>query len=237
MVRAQPAPTIEITPNAIQKLDEPMRINVTVSRGASVYVFILRSCDSNPATPELRSRDNCKTPLWRRNIPLDHRGQGHYELHFTKLSEQPVDEQLWVRVSIDPEGRGPYGQTIFTIRGSGACSLRETLLGLFSSSRCTVGAPLLIIPDARVTLDELRHRGDEQQFPGRLAASLYDELDEGLSLGILHHVGVCIGGDGCGMTEHDPGIEVLLTNRAGRSGGVDGRMLLLRLAVGWGKRR
>lgn len=142
---AQPAPTVEVTPNAIQKLDEPMDIAITGSRGATLYVLVLRSCDSNPATPELRSRGNCKTPLWWKQVTLDHAGRWRGRLRLADLSEIPRDEQLWLRVSMDPHGVGPRGQTIFTIRSSGSCSLAETIANLFFGGVCTVGSPRILI--------------------------------------------------------------------------------------------
>jgi hypothetical protein len=142
---AQPAPTVEITPNAIQKLEEPMGMAIRGSGGATLHVLVLRSCDSNPATPELSSRGNCKTPLWRKRVTLDHKGQWHDSLRLAELPEQPKDEQLWLRVSTDPDGYGPCGQTIFTIRSRGSCSLGETFASLFSGGACTVGSPRIII--------------------------------------------------------------------------------------------
>lgn len=142
---AQPAPTVEITPNAAQKLDEPMGIAITGSARATVHVLVLRSCDSNPATPELSSRGNCKTPLWRKTVTLDHKGRWRDSLRLTELPELSKDEPLWLRVSADPDGVGPCGQTIFTIGSSGSCSLRETLASLFFGGSCTVGSPRIII--------------------------------------------------------------------------------------------
>jgi hypothetical protein len=139
---AQPAPTVEITPNAIQELDEPMGIAITGSGGATLHVLVLQSCDSNPATPELSSRGSCKSPLWQRAVTLDHKGQWHDSMRLTEL---PRDEQLWLRVSTDPDGAGPCGQIIFTIRSSGSCSLVDTFFSLFTGGACTAGSPRIII--------------------------------------------------------------------------------------------
>jgi hypothetical protein len=228
--KAQPAPTVEITPNAIQTLDEPMRIKVKGSPHATLHVLILRSCDSNPATPELRSRGNCKTPVWRRDVPLDHRGQWRYRLHFTELTEQPVDEQLWLRVSTDPDGRGSYGQTIFTIRGSGSCSLGKTFLSLSTNNMCSVGWPLSIVhPLGGPAVGQLGQvpLAKRYQAPPSilLATTLYYELDERISLGILPDVGVCIGGDRCATT-YNFAVESLYSL-------VDEDLIAIAARVGW----
>lgn len=142
---AQPAPAVEITPNAIQANDAPMGIKITGSRGGTLYVFVLRSCDSNPATPELTAHGTCNATLWRKEIKLDHKGQWHYSLHWTELSERPMDEQLWLRVSTRPDGLCPCGQTIFTIRSSRSCSVAETFLNMFTGGACTIGSPRILI--------------------------------------------------------------------------------------------
>src|SRR5262245_53645013 len=80
--QAPRAPDVRITPNAIQRRDTPMLVDLVGSPGQTLHLFVLRDCDGNAATPELHGNAGCVTPLHRQAVVLDETGHRQVELRF-----------------------------------------------------------------------------------------------------------------------------------------------------------
>ncbi|MCG8422113.1 MAG: hypothetical protein MJE77_29675 [Proteobacteria bacterium] len=139
-------PEVRISPNAIQKSHVPMTIDLMGAPGQTVYLFVLRSCDRNPATPELRGHDNCKTPLWARQITLDSTGQKRTDLTFSRdIPDVPRNVRLWLRASNHKDGKSDYQDAVFGLLGD-PCSIWQTLSSLFAGDRCPIGVKRAVGP-------------------------------------------------------------------------------------------
>ena len=145
------APTLRISPNAIQKRDVPMIAHLTGAPGQTLYGFILRNCDRNPATPELRSTGACTSPLWTSTVTLDGHGRKRWSLKFSDLPPLPDNENLWLRVSASKSGVRHYQDAVFGFVGD-SCGLVDAFRDLFGGRRCKTGVRVALGP-RRVTED------------------------------------------------------------------------------------
>lgn len=136
-VAAEPAPSVVIEPNAIQNASGSMKINVRGRAGATVHLFILKSCDSDPNTPEITPTKTCNPRVVEQPFTLDSRGQKTLELKMSRIPRRLHGHKLWARVAIDTSGRGAHGQAVFTVLGD-SCSVLETIWGLVADNDCTI---------------------------------------------------------------------------------------------------
>ena len=149
--QAQRGPEVTISPNAIQKHDVPMTVNLVGAPGETVHLFVLQSCDRNPATPELASKNaTCKTPLWRKSVTLDAYGRKRTEVLLSRdVPGALPNKRLWLRASSDPAGRRQYQDAVFGWVGD-PCSLWKTFAGIFAGDRCPIGAKRAVGPQRGV---------------------------------------------------------------------------------------
>ena len=144
------APEVRISPNAIQDIKVPMTIDLVGTPGEIVYLFVLRNCDRNRATPELRDTPACKARLWTKQITLDIRGHGRDSLDLSRLAGLQPTERLWLRASSNPRGVRDYQDAVFGVVAK-PCSLLATFGSLvFADSRCPSGLQSAIGPQRGV---------------------------------------------------------------------------------------
>jgi hypothetical protein len=132
------APDVRITPNAIQQRDVPMLIDLAGAPGQTLYLFILRDCDGNAATPELRGTERCVTPLHEQMAVLDGTGRRQVELRFEKNLHLPGNQNLWLRASSVPAGDRAYQDAVFGLVDE-PCSLWATVISAFGLGSCSSG--------------------------------------------------------------------------------------------------
>jgi hypothetical protein len=132
---AEPPPAVEITPNAIEKPDRPMKIAIRGAPRQKLHLLVLRNCDNDWLTPEIASRGDCDPRVWTRSIDLDDRGRWSERWQMTEVPTTLYGQPLWLRVSPNQDGRWPYGDAMFTVV-SEPCSVWDTFVGLFSDSEC-----------------------------------------------------------------------------------------------------
>jgi hypothetical protein len=132
------APDVRITPNAIQQRNVPMLIDLVGAPGQTLYLFILRDCDGNAATPELRGTERCDTPLHKQMVVLDGTGRRQVELRFDKNSYLPSNQNLWLRASSVPAGDRAYQDAVFGLVDQ-PCSLWATVISAFDLGNCSSG--------------------------------------------------------------------------------------------------
>ena len=155
--RAEPAPAVEITPNAILQPSEPMEIEVTGSPGTALHLFILRNCDNDWSTPEATPRPGCDPRVLVRQVRLDQRGRWRQRLPMAEVPSSLHGQPLWVRVSTNVGGQWPHGDAIFTVV-SDPCSVWDTFIGLFTEGPCRADVQKTIRPQ----------RGSSSERPGGL---------------------------------------------------------------------
>lgn len=132
------APDVRITPNAIQQRNAPMLIDLVGAPSQTLYLFILRDCDGNAATPELRGTKGCVTPLHEQTVVLDETGRRQVELRFDKNSHLPSNQNLWLRASSVPAGDRAYQDAVFGLVDE-PCSLWATVISAFGLGNCSSG--------------------------------------------------------------------------------------------------
>jgi hypothetical protein len=132
------APDVRITPNAIQQRDAPMRVDLVGAPGQTLHLFVLRDCDGNAATPELRGNQGCVTPLHTQTFVLDEIGHRQVELRFDKNPHLPGNQNLWLRVSSVPAGDRAYQDAVFGLVND-PCSLWATIISAFGAGSCSYG--------------------------------------------------------------------------------------------------
>jgi hypothetical protein len=132
------APDVRITPNAIQQRHVPMLIDLVGPPGQTLYLFILRDCDGNAATPELQGSKGCDTPLHKQVFVLDATGRRQVELRFDKNPHLPGNQNLWLRVSSVPAGDRAYQDAVFGLADE-ACSVWTTFVSAFGLGNCSSG--------------------------------------------------------------------------------------------------
>lgn len=142
---ADPPPAVEIMPNAIETPDEPMEIAIHGAPGQKLYLFILRNCDNDWNTPEVAPRPGCDPRISTRQIELNANGQWR---EHKRIAEVPADlygQKLWLRVSLNPDGRWPYGDAMFTMV-SELCSVWDTVIHLFTHNPCETDIQATLLP-------------------------------------------------------------------------------------------
>lgn len=114
-----------------------MEIAISGRPRHKLYVLVLRNCDSDWRTPEIAPHGACDPWVLRRPwaIELDDRGHWNKRWSMTEVPKERYGEPLWLRVSLNEDGRGPHDEDMFTVV-SDSCSVWNTLVGLFSDSKC-----------------------------------------------------------------------------------------------------
>jgi hypothetical protein len=137
-----PPAWVEVDPNAIQKADQPMRIDVGgIPQGQVVTLQVLQDCNGDHR-PDLRGQGDCKSPLiardsskaGSRNMVEDHLDFIALEKSGTSL---PRNRALWLRVS-----RPGSRQGVLTLFGlvDDPCTLWQATLEVFRLGACGKGA-------------------------------------------------------------------------------------------------
>ncbi|HEX6904661.1 MAG TPA: hypothetical protein VF789_33445 [Thermoanaerobaculia bacterium] len=133
-----PPAWVEVDPNAIQKADQPMRIDVGgIPQGQTVTLEILQDCNGDHR-PDLRDQGDCKSPLYARdsrkagarNMVEDHLDFIALEKSGTSL---PRNRALWLRVSRPGSRQG--GLTLFGLVDD-PCTLWQATLEVFRLGAC-----------------------------------------------------------------------------------------------------
>src|SRR5262245_47445513 len=99
-----PPAWIEVDPNAIENIDQPMRINVGgIPQGQTVTLQILQDCNGDHR-PDLQGQGDCKSPLYTRDSSkADTRNRVEDYLDFAALEKSgtslPRNRALWLRAS------------------------------------------------------------------------------------------------------------------------------------------
>lgn len=155
---------VEISPNALQKASQPMQVNVVATKGQTLHLFILQSCDSDPSTPDLQSTNTCQTPLWHKEVTIAaNRNDYATALALDKLRDEkgqsvtlPGNVPLWLRVSADPTGRRARRDVLFAI-AKHPCGPWKTFLDFFGQrpkGGCQAGVRAAFTPQKGI-IDEL----------------------------------------------------------------------------------
>src|SRR5262249_23072737 len=99
-----PPAWVEVDPNAIEKVDQPMRIDVGgIPQGQVVKLQILQDCNGDHR-PDLQGQGDCKSPLVARDSSkADSRNMVEDSLDFAALEKSgtalPRNRALWLRAS------------------------------------------------------------------------------------------------------------------------------------------
>ena len=159
-VRKDPPRKVVISPNAIQDPAKPMVVRVQGSPGQTMHLYVLQSCDNDPATPEFqgqvggaKNRGPCQSPLWKRSVTLDQHGRYTDKLDLRKLTNVPPNKPLWLRVSASRSGRRAKRDVMFAIARD-PCRVLGTVLGAFGKGKCVAGVSSAMAP-TRGSPDEL----------------------------------------------------------------------------------
>jgi hypothetical protein len=155
---ATPAPDpgppawVEVTPNAIQKVDEPMSVHVGgIGKGQAVTLQILQDCNGDHR-PDLQGQGDCKSPLCTRESTKAIPGNVvEDQLDFAALEKSgtplPRNQALWLRAS-----RSGSQQGVLALFGlvDDPCTLWQATLKVFHLGVCSKSA---------LTQALRRHRG------------------------------------------------------------------------------
>ena len=134
-----PPAWVEVDPNAIQKADQPMRIDVGgIPQGQAVALQILQDCNSDHR-PDLRGQGDCKSPLYARDSSkAGSRNLVEDSLDFIALEKSgtslPRNRALWLRAS-----RPGSQQGVLTLFGlvDDPCTLWQATLEVFRLGACS----------------------------------------------------------------------------------------------------
>jgi hypothetical protein len=137
-----PPAWVEVDPNAIQKADQPMQINVGgIPQGQTVTLQILQDCNGDHR-PDLRGQGDCKSPLVARDSSkAGSRNMVEDSLDFTALEKSgtslPRNRALWLRAS-----RPGSQQGVLTLFGlvDDPCTLWQATLEVFRLGACSKSA-------------------------------------------------------------------------------------------------
>jgi hypothetical protein len=137
-----PPAWVEVDPNAIQRADQPMRIDVGgIPQGQTVTIQILQDCNGDHR-PDLRGQGDCKSPLYARNSSKSgSRNLVEDSLDFIALEKSgtslPRNQALWLRVS-----RPSSQQGVLTLFGlvDDPCTLWQATLEAFRLGACSKSA-------------------------------------------------------------------------------------------------
>jgi hypothetical protein len=133
-----PPAWVEVDPNAIQKADQPMRIDVGgIPQGQTVTLQILQDCNGDHR-PDLQGQGDCKSPLVARDSSkAGSRNRVEDSLDFTALEKSgtslPRNRALWLRAS-----RPGSRQGVLTLFGlvDDPCTLWQATLEVFHLGAC-----------------------------------------------------------------------------------------------------
>ncbi len=160
-----PPAWVEVDPNAIENVDQPMQINVGgIPQGQTVTLQILQDCNGDHR-PDLQGQGDCKSPLYSRDSSkADSRNRVEDSLDFAALEKSgtplPRNRALWLRAS-----RPGSKQGVLSLFGlvDDPCTLWQATLEVFHLSACSKSA---------VAQALRRHRGplgfEEKTFEVRL---------------------------------------------------------------------
>lgn len=134
-----PPAWVEVDPNAIQKADQPMRIDVGgIPQGQTVRLQILQDCNGDHR-PDLQGQGDCKSPLYARDSSkAGSRNRVEDSLDFTALEKSgtslPRNRALWLRAS-----RPGSRQGVLTLFGlvDDPCTLWQATLEVFRLGACS----------------------------------------------------------------------------------------------------
>jgi hypothetical protein len=148
LLAAAPAPDpgppawVEVDPNAIEKADQPMQINVGgIPQGQTVRLQILQDCNGDHR-PDLQGQGDCKSPLVARDSSkADSRNMVEDSLDFNALEKSgtalPRNHALWLRAS-----RPGSKQGVLSLFGlvDDPCTLWQATLEVFHLGACSKSA-------------------------------------------------------------------------------------------------
>ena len=137
-----PPAWVEVDPNAIQKADQPMQVNVGgIPQGQTVTLQILQDCNGDHR-PDLRGQGDCKSPLVARDSSkAGARNMVEDSLDFVALEKSgaslPRNRALWLRAS-----RPGSQQGVLTLFGlvDDPCTLWQATLEVFRLGACSKSA-------------------------------------------------------------------------------------------------
>ena len=137
-----PPAWVEVDPNAIENVDQPMRINVGgIPQGQTVTLQILQDCNGDHR-PDLQGQGDCKSPLYARDSSkADSRNRVEDYLDFAALEKSgtplPRNRALWLRAS-----RPGSRQGVLSLFGlvDDPCTLWQSTLEIFHLSACSKSA-------------------------------------------------------------------------------------------------
>ena len=137
-----PPAWIEVDPNAIEKADQPMQINVGgIPQGQTVTLQILQDCNGDHR-PDLQGQGGCKSPLYARDSSkADSRNRVEDYLDFAALEKSgtplPRNRALWLRAS-----RPSSKQGVLSLFGlvDDPCTLWQATLEVFHLGACSKSA-------------------------------------------------------------------------------------------------
>lgn len=137
-----PPAWVEVDPNAIEKIDQPMQINVGgIPQGQTVTLQILQDCNGDHR-PDLQGQGDCKSPLYARDSSkADARNRVEDYLDFAALEKSgtalPRNRALWLRAS-----RPGSRQGVLSLFGlvDDPCTLWQATLEAFHLGACSKSA-------------------------------------------------------------------------------------------------
>ncbi|MEE8585221.1 MAG: hypothetical protein V3T83_10265 [Acidobacteriota bacterium] len=141
LAQLQSLPTrLEVEPNAIQRLDRPMYIEVGgVAHGGTVFLQILQDCDGD-GQPDTSGKEKCRSPVYeRQSVEADSDAVVRDRLDFEELKNQhsveiPSGRTLWLRAYPSKSSQA-YLQVIFGLVID-PCDLWESLKDMFFGGEC-----------------------------------------------------------------------------------------------------
>ncbi|HEX4961294.1 MAG TPA: hypothetical protein VF173_10685 [Thermoanaerobaculia bacterium] len=137
-----PPAWVEVDPNAIEKADQPMQINVGgIPQGQRVTLQILQDCNGDHR-PDLQGQGDCKSPLYARDSSkADSQNRVEDYLDFAALEKSgtslPRNRALWLRAS-----RPGSRQGVLSLFGlvDDPCTLWQSTLEVFHLGACSKSA-------------------------------------------------------------------------------------------------
>lgn len=137
-----PPAWVEVDPNAIETVGQPMRIDVGgIPQGQTVRLQILQDCNGDHR-PDLRGQGDCRSPLYARDSSkAGSRNRVADSLDFNVLEKSgtslPRNRALWLRAS-----RPGSRQGVLTLFGlvDDPCTLWQATLEVFRLGACSKGS-------------------------------------------------------------------------------------------------
>jgi hypothetical protein len=137
-----PPAWVEVDPNAIERVDQPMQIDVGgIPQGQTVTLQILQDCNSDHR-PDLHGQGGCKSPLYTRDgSKAGSRNMVEDSLDFNAVEKSgatlPRNRALWLRAS-----RPGSQQGVLSLFGlvDDPCTLWQATLEVFRLGACSQSA-------------------------------------------------------------------------------------------------